>query len=328
MKAVALISGGLDSLLAVRLVEEQGIEVLPLHMVTPFTGQRDPSFIRRLKDLYGIEVYRVVDLTWEFMPLLVNPPHGFGKNMNPCIDCKILFLRKAREIMEETGASFVITGEVLGQRPMSQRGPVLRLIEKESGLEGLLLRPLSAKLLPPTIPEKEGWVDRERLEAIQGRGRKRQMELASRYGWDRIPSPAGGCLLTDPTYSRRLKDLMDHLPPGETPPLREVELLRVGRHFRLSPEAKLVVGRKEGENFLIQSMAREGDILLLPRGFAGPTGLLTGKGADREVERAATILARYCKGQGPFAFFCKGGAREEVVAYPLPPQEVDQWLIT
>ena len=328
MRAVALISGGLDSLLAVKLVEEQGVEVLPLHMVTSFTGKKDPGFLRDLERLYGLRVHKVVDLTREFLPLLLNPPHGFGKNMNPCIDCKILFLRKAREIMEEEGASFVITGEVLGQRPMSQRGPVLRLIEREAGLEGLLLRPLSARLLPPTIPEREGWVDRDRLEAIQGRGRKRQMELARKYGWHRIPSPAGGCLLTDPGYSRRLKDLMDHLPPGELPSLRDVRLLQLGRHFRLSPGAKMVVGRREGENALIQSLAGEEDILLVPKGFPGPTGLLVGPGALEELERGGSLLARYCKGSGPFTFLCGGRKVGEIQVHPLPPEEVDKWLIT
>ena len=327
MKAVALISGGLDSLLAVKLVEEQGVEVLPLHVVTSFTGRKDPAFVRDLERLYGVKVHRVVDLTREFLPLLLDPPHGFGKNMNPCIDCKILFLRKAREIMEEEGASFVITGEVLGQRPMSQRSPILRLIERETELDGLLLRPLSARLLPPTVPEKEGWVDRERLEAIQGRGRKRQLELAKKYGWEEIPSPAGGCLLTDPAFSRRLKDLLDHLPSGELPSLGDMDLLQVGRHFRLSPGVKLVVGRKEGENAVIQSLATSRDLLLMPRGFSGPTGLLVGDEPKGELRMAASLLARYCKGSGPFTFLYKGRNVGEIEVSPLPPEEVDKWLI-
>ncbi len=327
MKAVALISGGLDSLLAVKLVEEQGVEVLPLHMVTSFTGRKDPAFVRDMERLYGLRVHRVVDLTREFLPLLLDPPHGFGKNMNPCIDCKILFLRRAKEIMEEEGASFVITGEVMGQRPMSQRSPILRLIEKETGLEGLLLRPLSARLLPPTIPEREGWVDRERLEAIQGRSRKRQLELAKKYGWDKIPSPAGGCLLTDPGYSKRLKDLLDHLPPGELPSLRDVKLLKVGRHFRLSPGVKLVVGRREGENTVVKSLATARDILLEPKGFPGPTGLLIGEEPQVELARAASLLGRYCKGLGPFTFLYRGGSVGEIQVSPLPPEEVDKWLI-
>ncbi len=328
MKAVALFSGGLDSILAVKMMEEQGVEVLPLHMVTPFTGRKNPGFLTEMLELYGVKIHRVVELITEFIPLLTGPPHGFGRHMNPCIDCKILFLKKTKEIMEEVGASFVITGEVVGQRPMSQRAATLHLIEKEAGLEGLILRPLSAQLLPPTIPELKGWINRCKLEAISGRGRKRQMELAKRYGWRKMPSPAGGCLLTDPAFSKKLKDLLEHLAPGMAPNIRDLELLRVGRHLRLSTQTKLVVGRSEGENATLQSLATSRDVLLRPEGIPGPIGLLIGEVGKRKMEMAASIMARYCRGVKPITFICTGHLNGKLKAHPLPPEEVDRWLIT
>ncbi len=328
MRAVALVSGGLDSLLAVRLVEEQGIEVLSLHIVTPFAGRLDASLPVELEDRYGIKGCVLVDMRKAFLPLLRSPPHGFGKHMNPCIDCKILFFKKAREIMEQAGASFILTGEVVGQRPMSQRISILPTIDKTAGVEGILLRPLSARLLPPTVPEKEGWVDRQLLEAIRGRGRWRQLELASNFGWEEIPSPAGGCLLTDPGFSSRLKDLLDHMAPVDLPSLADLELLRLGRHFRISPDTKLVVGRREDENDVIQSLATPGDAVLLPRGFPGPTGLLKGEQDMGMLRLAASIMARYCKGEGPFRFCYRGREEGEMEAAPLSAREVDRWLIT
>jgi len=327
MKAVALVSGGLDSLLAVRLVQAQGIEVVPLHMLTPFAGRSDPSFFEELEQRYGIKGCRLVDVREAFLPLLRNPPHGFGKHLNPCIDCKILFLQKAREIMDEEGASFIVTGEVVGQRPMSQRKEVLSVIEKAAGVEGLLLRPLSARLLPPSLPEKRGWVDRDRLEAIGGRGRKRQLELAQSFGWRHLPSPAGGCLLTDPAFSKRLRDLLDHLPNGTLPSLRDLELLKVGRHFRLLPDLKLIVGRCKGENERIQSLATPEDVLLVPVGFPGPYGLLVGRTNEEGLSLALSIMARYCKGEGPFVFCYKGKKSGRRKVNPLSPEEIEKWLI-
>jgi hypothetical protein len=328
VKAVALISGGLDSLLAVKLVEEQEIDVLPLHIVTPFAGRLDASLSVELENRYGIKECVLVDMQKAFLPLLRNPPHGFGKHMNPCIDCKILFFKKAREIMEQAGASFILTGEVVGQRPMSQRTSILPAIDKAAGVEGILLRPLSARLLPPTVPEKEGWVERERLEAIRGRGRGRQLELASKFGWKEIPSPAGGCLLTDPGFSNRLRDLLDHMAPVDLLSLVDLELLRLGRHFRISPDTKLVVGRREDENDVIRSLAMPDDTVLLPQGFPGPTGLLKGEQDSDILRLAASIMARYCKGEGPFRFRYEGRGEGEVEVVPLPAQEVDRWLVT
>jgi len=328
MKAVALVSGGLDSLLAMKLVEDQGVEVVPLHMVTPFAGRLDPSFPEELEEGYGVKGCRLVDIREAFLSLLRDPPHGFGKHLNPCIDCKILFLKKAREIMDEEGASFVITGEVVGQRPMSQRKKVLSVIEKASGMEDLVLRPLSARLLPSSLPERKEWVDRDRLEAIGGRGRKRQLDLAQAFGWRDPPSPAGGCLLTDSAFSRKLKDLLDHLPYRVLPSLRDLELLKIGRHFRLLLDLKLVVGRREGENEVVQSLATPEDVLLVPRGFPGPSGLLVGRVDGEGLVLALSIMARYCKGEGPFIFCYKGKERGEREVSPLSPQEVEKWLVT
>jgi tRNA U34 2-thiouridine synthase MnmA/TrmU len=203
-------------------------------------------------------------------------------------------LKKAKTYMEEAGASFIVTGEVLGQRPMSQRRDAMRLIEKEAGLGGYIVRPLSAKFLPVTIPEKEGWVNRENLLAIQGRSRKPQMELADHYGIHDYPCPAGGCLLTDPGFAKRMKDLMDHKSDFS---LHDVHLLKIGRHFRLSPDLKLVVGRNEEDNRKIRAFAQEEDILLKAPHHPGPLSLLRGEPLETEIEEAASITVRYGKGK-------------------------------
>ncbi|MGB9798098.1 MAG: tRNA 4-thiouridine(8) synthase ThiI, partial [bacterium] len=268
MKAIVLLSGGLDSTLAIKLLLEQGIDVIAVHFTSPFF--RSSWAVKTARE-WGIPLLEI-DITDDILKLLKAPPHGFGSQMNPCIDCHALMLRKAKEIMEEVGASFVATGEVLGERPMSQNREALRIVEKESGLEGLLLRPLSAKLLPPTIPEKEGWVDREKLLDIKGRSRKRQLELAEKWGIKDYPSPAGGCLLTDPQFSKRLKDLLDNKELTK----ENVVLLKLGRHFRLRKGVKLVVGRNKEENERIREFSREGGILLRAYSHKGPDGLLRG----------------------------------------------------
>jgi tRNA U34 2-thiouridine synthase MnmA/TrmU len=201
-------------------------------------------------------------------------------------------MKKAKAYMEKTGASFIVTGEVLGERPMSQRRDAMRLIEKEAALEGFILRPLSAKLLPPSIPEKEGWIDRDRLLNIQGRSRKPQMELAALFGIQDYPCPAGGCLLTDPGFAKRIKDLITHDPDFT---LNDVHLLKMGRHFRMSPAVKLIVGRNEEENLKIQTFSQEGDILLQVSHYPGPVSLLRGAVNGKEIEKAAAITARYSK---------------------------------
>src|SRR4030067_1983115 len=215
MKAIALLSGGLDSTLAAKLVIEQGIELEALNFITVFcncTGRGETCLAsQRAVESLGIPL-KVFNVSEEYLDIVKRPQHGYGSNMNPCIDCRIFMLKKAKDYMKEGSASFLVTAEVLGERPMSQRKDAMRLIEKEAGLEGVILRPLSAKLLPPSIPEKEGWIDRERLLNIQGRSRKTQIELAAFFGIQDYTCPAGGCLLTDPGFAKRIKDLMIHNP--------------------------------------------------------------------------------------------------------------------
>ena len=256
MKAIALLSGGLDSTLAARVVMEQGVGLEALNFMTVFCTctQRGATCLASQKAVEALGIpLKVLNVSEEYLCVVKNPKHGYGRNMNPCIDCRIFMLKKAKAHMEESGAAFIVTGEVLGQRPMSQRRDAMRLIEREAGLEGLILRPLSAKALPVTVPEKEGWVDREKLLRVQGRSRKPQIELADHYGIHDYPCPAGGCLLTDPGFAKRMKDLMVHDPDFS---LNDVHLLKMGRHFRFSPGAKLIVGRQEEENQKIQTFAQ------------------------------------------------------------------------
>jgi tRNA-uridine 2-sulfurtransferase len=289
MKAIALVSGGLDSILAAKLVKEQGIEVVPVNFKIPFC-HRTNAFTSRVAAFLNTPL-TTIDISGEFLEMLSRPRHGFGSNMNPCIDCKILMFRKAKELMLSSGAECIVTGEVLGQRPMSQHRRALDIIEKESGLEGILLRPLSAQLLPETVAEKEGKVSRSSLLNFSGRQRRPQMGLAEQWGLNDYAQPSGGCLLTDPEFTKRLKELIEHNEMG----LGSIELLKVGRHFRLAPGLKLVVGRNQKENAGIQALAQKGDYLVMPdETLAGPTALARGA-LDQETGRlACAITARYC----------------------------------
>jgi len=295
MKAIALLSGGLDSTLAAKVVLDLGIELEALNFLTVFctctTRGETCLASQKAVDVLGIPL-KVFNVSEEYLNIVKHPEHGYGSNMNPCVDCRIFMLKKAKAYMEETGASFIVTGEVLGQRPMSQRRDSMRLIEKEAGREGCILRPLSAKFLPASIPEKEGWVDREKLLKIQGSSRKPQMQLADQYGIRDYPCPAGGCLLTDPGFSRRMRDLIRH---DSDFTLNDVHLLKMGRHFRLSQKLKLVVGRNKEENQKIQTFSGEKDILLRLSRIPGPLSLLRGKAGEGEIEKAAAITARYSK---------------------------------
>ena len=295
MKAIALLSGGLDSTLAAKIVMEQGIELEALNFLTVFctcTNRGETCLAsQKAVDALGIPL-KVFNVSEEYLDVVKDPKHGYGSHMNPCIDCRIFMLKKAKTYMEEAGASFIVTGEVLGQRPMSQRRDAMQLIEKEAGLGGYIVRPLSAKFLPATIPEKESWINRENLLRIQGRSRKPQIELADHYGIHDYPCPAGGCLLTDPGFAKRMKDLMDHNPDFS---LNDVHLLKIGRHFRLSPDLKLVVGRNEEDNKKIQTFVQEEDILLKAPYHAGPLSLLRGEPNGTEIEEAASITVRYGK---------------------------------
>jgi tRNA-uridine 2-sulfurtransferase len=304
VKAIALLSGGLDSSLAIRVVQEQGVEVEGLHFVSVFNGTApaSPGLLRALRVARQLGIRaRTVSFTAEHLRLVMDPAHGHGANLNPCIDCHMAMLRRAAEEMAAVGARFLVTGEVVGQRPMSQRQYVLGQIDRETGLGGLILRPLSARLLPPTVPEKEGWVDRERLLDISGRSRKRQLELAARYGLTEHGAPAGGCLLTDPGFTARLRDLLEHeIHHGGTEGTEktdpsDVHLLKVGRHFRLDPRTKVVVGRNERENDVVYTFSRPGDRLLVVRDVPGPTTLLRGNVSSENLRTAAALTVRHTK---------------------------------
>ena len=296
MKAVAMLSGGLDSRLAVRLIQEQGIEVTALNYITPFCTCTAKSSCRleakKASEEYGIDL-KVFYVFEEFIEIIKEPKYGYGRGLNPCLDCRILMFRRAKEYMDEIGASFLVTGEVLGERPMSQRPDAMRIIEHDSGLAGLIVRPLSAGLLEPSIPEQRGWVDREQFLNISGRSRKPQIELAERLGLNDYPCAAGGCLLTDKDFASRLKELLMQNPnPGQN----EMMLLKVGRH-RAFTDGRIVVGRNEKENFRIQTLARDGDLLMEVKDYLGPITLIRGVISEEIIEKAARLTARYSKGK-------------------------------
>ena len=273
-------------MLAAKLIRAQGIEVLALFFETPFFASP-----KARKSAESIDLpIKVVDITDRHLEMLKNPKHGYGGQMNPCIDCHTLMIRIAGEMLEQEGASFIITGEVLGQRPMSQNLRALSMVASESGFQKLLLRPLSAKRLPITLPEEKGWVDREKLLGFSGRSRKPQMELARRLNMKDYPSPAGGCLLTDEVFSRRLKDLLAASPYLA---LREIELLKLGRHFRIGPHTKLVVGRDEKENHTIHALSKETDLLLRTVSVPGPTAIVLGDLTPELEELAASVTVSY-----------------------------------
>ncbi len=292
-KAVSLLSGGLDSLLATKMIIDQDIEVLGLHFTSPICNSiRDDAGDRaRMAGAeLGIEVM-IQDKGEEYLQVVKNPKHGYGKNINPCIDCRIYMLGLTRKIMREENASFIVTGEVLGQRPMSQRRETIHQIEKESCLEGFIIRPLSAHLFAPTLPEAAGIVAREKLLGISGRSRTTQYELVARYGLKHFSRPGGGCLLTDPIYARKLKGALRRNPDCL---MEDVSLLRMGRHFHIEGNT-LVLGRNQEENEYLESHCRPPYSLLRPKGFKGPSGMIKGEPDERTITTAARIIAFYAK---------------------------------
>jgi tRNA U34 2-thiouridine synthase MnmA/TrmU len=330
-KAVLLLSGGLDSSLALHLMAKQGLELTVLHFTTLFCtcdkSKNPKSEIRNPKPISdqilsccdgaqlrnqltpkgfgcGSNAYsickelnipmRTIEMTAEYLPVIRNPKHGYGSGMNPCVDCRLLMFSKAKKIMEEIGASFIITGEVLAQRPMSQMRHTLGLIERESGLQGKILRPLSAQHFTPTDAEKQGLVDRQQLLDFSGRTRKPQIELAEKLGLTEYPCAAGGCLLTDKHFAIRLRDLFKHNIDN----LNDIKLLKVGRHFRLSPSIKLIVGRNKADNDQIQRLAMPNDEHFEVLGTGSPIALLRqynglSDGVNGYIEIGASICARY-----------------------------------
>lgn len=295
-KALALLSGGLDSTLAVKVMLDQGIAVEALNFTSPFctcTGKNAgcKSEAVRVAGEFSIPI-KLMHKGLEYLEIVRQPKHGYGKGMNPCIDCRIFLLKKAKEYMAECGADFVITGEVLGQRPMSQRRDTLNVIERESGLAGLLLRPLSAKHFKPTVPELEGWVDREKLLSMQGRSRKEQMQLASDLDVKNYPCPAGGCLLTELSFVSKVRDVFDHADRLE---LRDFRLLKMGRHFRVGPRTKAIIGRDEAENLMLEHTVQPGEATLRWLDGSSPLCVVVGSIDIPLLETAARILLRYVK---------------------------------
>jgi len=292
-KVVALLSGGLDSRLAVKMMQNQGFEVTAVAIKTPFCdfdcGRGCGFEIRETADTLGVEL-KTVYLGDEYIEMLKNPKHGYGSGMNPCIDCRAMMFKAGKKVMEDIRAEFIISGEVLGQRPMSQHGPALRKIEKESGLEGKIVRPLSGALLPPTQPEEKGLIRREDLGMIRGRSRKEQMKLAKEFGFVNPPNAGGGCLLTDPKFAIRSKDLFSHT---ETPTINDIDLLKIGRHFRFDKKTKLIVGRNKDENEMLKSLALSDDLLLETKDNVGPISLLRGDDSENNLRLAAAITFRY-----------------------------------
>jgi len=293
IRALGLVSGGLDSALAARMLIDQGLEVVGLHLQSPTACRSD---VRAVAQELGIRL-EVRDKGEAYLRLLREPRRGYGRNMNPCIDCRVFMFGIARGVMEEVDARFVFTGEVAGQRPMSQGKATLALIDRDAGLEGLVLRPLSARLLPETLPERLGWVDRSRLLDLHGRGRGAQLDMAQRYGLSQHESPGGGCLLTDARFSVKLRDLFDHTPADRTS-VEDVELLRVGRHFRIDPSLKIVLGRSAAENARLRALEREGRWLVEPIDFNGPVALVCGPRGEAALEQVMGLIDAYSREPG------------------------------
>lgn len=323
VKAIGLFSGGLDSILAVKVMLELGVEVECVTFETPFFGAQKATTAAKI---IGLPL-TVINITNTYLPMLHAPRYGYGKNMNPCIDCHTLMLKTACARMEATGADFVFTGEVLGQRPMSQTKQSLRLVAKNSGYGDVILRPLSAQLLPETKPEREGKVDRSRLLAIQGRGRKIQMDMARNFAITDYAPPAGGCLLTDPNYSRRLRDLFDHQPDYR---FRDVELLKFGRHFRIQKRYKAIVGRNQADNEAIQHLIAENDAVIHMADVPGPTTLVPGGGDQQALAIAAALCVLY-SGEPPeqiHQVVCRYGNRNfTFAAKAISRQEAQRTLL-
>ncbi|HOW53816.1 MAG TPA: hypothetical protein PLR60_04095 [Syntrophorhabdaceae bacterium] len=319
-RAISLISGGLDSAVGTKLIIDQGIEVIGLHFTSIFASKRDKErglqAHRTAREL-GIEMITKKKGD-DYIEIIKNPRYGYGKNMNPCIDCRIYMLRLTKDLLGELDASFVVTGEVLGQRPMSQRRNTMELIEKQSGLKGLIVRPLSAKHFPPTIPEQEGIIDREKLLDIAGRGRHVQYQLVDTYKLTEFGLPGGGCLLTDPIFSRKFKDLIATDTAYTT---KDIELLTMGRHLRLSPSAKLIVGRNERENGRLTALWETPYVLMYPVGFTGPHVILKGDATKDNIMTSAQVIAHYGKGMaGTATVEINDGAKR---TFSFSPEEID-----
>ena len=292
MKAIALFSGGLDSTLAMKLIIDQGIDVLAVNINTGFGSTTDRlEHMQSMCDQVGAEL-KIIDIQSEFLQdVLFDPKHGYGKNFNPCIDCHAKMFAVAKKIMEAEGASFLISGEVMGQRPMSQNKDALQTVLNESNCDGILLRPMSAKMLAPTIPEEKGWVDRDRLEGITGRGRERQMQMVKEIGLENFESPGGGCLLTDEHFGKKMFDFIKY----DKFEVKDIPLMKFGRHFRLTDGAKLVIGRNKEENGYLQDIENDKYFHIKTVGLPGPHAMLSKNASEADKKIATSAILTYCK---------------------------------
>lgn len=324
VRALGLCSGGLDSILSALVLRAQGIEVVWVSFETPFFSSNKARLASKNT---GIPII-IKNITHEYLKMLKNPPCGYGKYMNPCMDCHALMFKLAGAIMKENGQDFLFSGEVLGQRPLSQNKQALRYVEKQSGFDGYILRPLSAKKLPETIPERTSMVDRNRLLDISGRSRKPQMKLAEEFGIKDYPSPAGGCLLTDKSFAARLKDLFDH---NDKSTENECHLLKYGRHLRLDKNTKIIVGRTKKDNESINKYyIPDEDTLIKMRKIPGPIVLMPGGGSKAMRVLSASICAGYSKVQGTDPAEVKiitPQDQEIVKVVGIPPKNVRHFLI-
>jgi len=290
VKALGLMSGGLDSTLTAMTLMRQEIAVTGISFVTPFFGAEKA---RKAAEAIGHPLI-IVDISILHLEMLKQPKYGYGRHMNPCIDCHAMMFRLAGEKMQEGNFDFLFSGEVLGQRPMSQNSTALKAVARHSGFPERILRPLSARLLPPTLMEKQGLVDRAQLLAIKGRSRQRQQTLARTWGLDELPATAGGCLLTEKGFSNQLRDLLNHDPKAD---ISDVELLKIGRQFRLNATVKLVVGKNQEDNLALEGFLTKNKLLLRCLDFNGPLGVLCGDADQATLQRAAAIVASYGKGK-------------------------------
>jgi len=325
IKAVGLFSGGLDSALAIKLVQEQGIEVIALNFVSPFCTcvGKGCSIVGLAKSL-GVKI-KLMNKGKEYMRIVRNPKHGYGKNVNPCIDCKIYIMKEAKKYAKKIDAKFIFTGEVLGQRPMSQHYQTLILIEKEAGLKGKLVRPLCAGLMPETEAEKKGWINREKLLKFKGRQRTPQLDLAKKFKIDGFMCGGGGCRLTERLYAVKVKDLFKH---KKRTSINEVRLLNFGRHFRFE-ENKIIVGRNEFENKQIESLKKKTDLLFEVKDYVGPTTLVQGKISKEIIELAAALTAKYSDASEDEVVvkYGKGKLNKEITVNKIKEEDIDKLRI-
>jgi len=331
MKAISLLSGGLDSTLATKLIKEQGIGVLAVNFTSPFClcgGRPEPGCRHKAVEMaaqLGVEL-KLVSLSEEFIEDVKRPKYGYGSTMNPCIDCRIMKFKAAKKIMIETGASFIVTGEVLGQRPMSQNKRAIELIEKESGLGGLVVRPLCAGAIEPSLPEKNGWVKRDKFGSITGRSRQGQLKLVEELRIESYACPAGGCLLTDKNFGQKVKDLID----SGMFDMASAKLFRYGRYFSIGRKFKLSVGRNKEENDVIKNLAGHGDLLIMAR-EKGPVAVGRGKISAEAVRAAVRICAHYCRHEAGASFDCAVIPAETafyMVKEKVLPNEIEKYLLT